>query len=274
MKEKRTRIRRKNAGYKKIFLLLIIVFILMLIITKIIFPATISLSRYVYSVVKGVYLNSKEFYFTSNRLGKENNKFEVHNWDGASTYPINIYMYSKKNALKKVEKTSNMDIEYEISMTVQAYKYQKNAEPLEVGEKLELNNINNKKELENECIKVEIEKLKSTIYASNNQDDFDIKITNQSSYSFSDNDFVKLEITANAISPYTDTIKGEYYVYVGKEGLSYQIEDSENSPYLNVILTNASSEKEQLVDLEFEPNDVVLDTTSNEYITAKEYREF
>lgn len=268
MKEKKIRIRRKNAGYKKIFLLFIIIVILILLITKIIFPATISLSRYVYSVVKGAYLNSKEFYFTSNRLGKENNKYEVHNWDGLSGYTVNIDMYSRKNALK----FSNMNIEYEVTVEAQVFMHQANGTQIEAeGSLLKLSKDQKKDENEYIIIDTGYDGLKRIIKATTNQDDFDIDITPKNNYKFNDDDYVELKITANSISPYTDTISGVYKVFVGKEGLSYKIENSKDSPYLNVILTNASSENEiRSIDLEFNPTYIVLDTTSNEYITAKE----
>lgn len=274
MKEKRTRIRRKNAGYKKMMLILIIIFILILIITKIIFPATVSLSKYVYSIARGVYLNSKEFYFTSNILGKENNKYEVTNWNGKDWYTVSVNMYSRKNFLKKVTadtydeetKVSNMDIEYEISVIATAYREQ-SAEPL--ADPIILNK-DTPTELTNEYIRVKVDKLKSKIFAILENDSFKIEVKPINEEFFNNKDYVKLVITANAISPYTDEIKGEYIITVGKEGFSYKIEDSANSPYVNVILTNASSDDEnKLFYLEFNPEDIVLDTTSSEYLTAQ-----
>lgn len=265
MKEKRTRIRRKNAGYKKMFLLFIIVFIFILVVTKVIFPATVSLSRFVYSAVKGAYLNSREFYFTSNRMSRMGTTYEVNDWSGTDkdTYEFQVNMYSRKNSLK----TSNVDIIYQINLEVQAYKSN--------GEKLStpISLSGDKDEGSNENIIAKVEKTESRIFQSSNQDDFYIRIT-PNNYTFNVEDYVEVKMEANAISPYTDTIKGIYRIYVGREGISSRIDDSENNPYLNVILTNAKVSSDindaEDVEIEFNPQIVVLDTTSTEYINAED----
>lgn len=268
MKEKKIRIRRKNAGYKKIILLLIIVFILILMITKVIFPTTVSLSRYVYSVVKGAYLNSKEFYFTSNRMTRKGDSvYEVKNWDGTRDCDFTVNMYSSKNSLKK----SNVDITYKISIEVQAYenigtdKYNKLGEPVKLGE-------DNKLFGQNDYIDVTLSAVESIIYKSSNQDGFQVSIHPKNRI-FKDNDYIEIKLTAKAISPYEDTITGIYRAYVGREGISIRIEDSENSPYMNVILTNAkanaNSDEVVNIDLEFNPEKIVLDTTLIEYMNEK-----
>lgn len=268
MKEKRTRIRRKNAGYKRLTLLLIIVFILILMLTKVIFPATVSLSKFVYSVVKGAYLNSKEFYFTSNRMTRSGNSvYEVKNWGGTDSYKFTVNMYSSKNSLKN----ANVDIEYEVVAEVQAYKNIGSDKYEKLGEPIILRKDNEGKG-SNDYINAILESPKSIISKIGNQDGFDVTVTPYN-YTFKDNDYIEIKMTANAISPYTDTISGIYRVYVGKEGMSMRIEDSKNSPYLNVILTNAKVGSNDTditnVDLIFDPEEVVLDNTSPEYINAK-----
>lgn len=303
MREKK-RIRRKNMGYKKLILFIIIIFILILLLTKVIFPATVSFSRYVYSAVKSFYLNSKEFYFTSNRLAKnvKDAHFESNNWSGLSDYKIEVEMYSRKNTLKKV--VSTMDITYKIRVDVGIYKYGKDSNNKVDYKELEYFENVTEDGVSSNYINVDVEKLSGIIYASsNNTDDFFVNISSKDNAGFSDNDYVYIYVVADAVEPYTDTLCGEFYIYVGKEGLSYQIDDSANSPYLNVVLTNATEEytvdqafggysvgdiikaetyndlvkakpaiKEychsKYVDLTFNPNEIVLDTTSNSYIIA------
>lgn len=270
MKEKKSRIRRKNAGYKKLVLLLIIVFILILIITKVIFPTTVSLSKFVYSVVRGAYLSSREFYFTSNRMTRTDTTYEVKNWDGVGEHKVDVNMYSSKNSLKK----ANVDIEYDISVEVQAYSYAGSNRHIPLGNVIKLGAENgNKIHEENDDIIVDLSDYKSIISKIGNQDDFYVVVT-PNHRTFKDEDYIEIKFKATATSPYTDTIKGTYKAYVGTEGISYRIEDSANSPYLNVILTNAKAGEEETASvdatLEFDPDVVVLDTTSSEYIKVKD----
>ncbi len=272
MKEKRTRLRRKNAGYKKLLLILIIIFIIMLMLTKVIFPATISLSKYVYSVVRGAYLNSKDFYFTSNMMGKpgKDNLIETSDWDGMSNHNFDIVMYSKKNDFKKA--TAN--IKYKINIEATVWKDQGTGkEAVNVGNEVKLSSEdtgNTEDEImkENEYIKLHADKLIDTIDKTINQDTIRINIEPKSKEFFTENDYVEVKITANATEPYADKIEGTYRVKVKTRGLSYKIEDSKNSPYMNLILTNAltGENDKKKVELTFDTSKVVLDTTWNEYV--------
>ena len=88
---KKTRIRRKNNGYRKLLMLLILLFIIVALI-RIIIPASVTFSRYVYSKVRSYYLNSKEFYFNSDKLAVDTAYFEASNWSGVDLYEITINM--------------------------------------------------------------------------------------------------------------------------------------------------------------------------------------
>lgn len=271
MKEKRTRIRRKNAGYKKILLIFIILLIIILMLIKVIFPATISLSKYVYSVARGAYLNARDFYFTSNILDKvgKDNTVEGEAWDGIQTHSFDVLMYSKKNDYKKA--TAN--IEYKISVVAKVYQDQGgNKEPKQIGENLVLSAtdgvIGTKEDgikVENQYIELHFDKLAGTIFKDNNQDSIKIDIIPKNKEFFKENDYVEIKFEAEATSPYTDKIEGTYRVKVKKRGLSYSIEDLVNSTYMNFIISNASGENES-AKLEFDSSKIVLDTTSKEYL--------
>lgn len=270
MKEKRTRIRRKNAGYKKMLLIFIILIIIILMLIKVIFPATISLSKYVYSVVRGAYLNARDFYFTSNILDKigKDNTVEGEDWDGIQTHSFDVVMYSKKNDYKKA--TAN--IEYKISVVGKVFQDQGgNKGPEQMGEDLVLSTtdevIGTKEEgikVENQYIELHFDKLEGTIYKDINQDTINVDIVPKET--FKENYYVEVKLEAEATSPYTDKIEGTYRVKVKKRGLSYSIEDSTNSPYMNFIITNALTNETKQVKLEFDPSQILLDTTSKEYM--------
>lgn len=277
MKERRTRIRRKNAGYKKLILMIIILLIIILMLMKVIFPATVSLSKYTYSAIRGAYLNAKDFYFTSNILDKvgKNSSVEGDNWSGKEGYSFDVVLYSKKNDYKK----ATADIKYTVSIVAKVYQDQGgNKEAKQVGTDLEVSSdskvLGTREEgikIENDYIELHVDKLAGTIFSSNNQDSIKVQVIPKSQEFFKENDYVEVKLVAEATAPYTDKIEGTYRIKVKKEGLSYSIEDSKNSPYMNLILTNASigEEGRKNVQLEFDTAQIVLDTTSKEYNDAK-----
>lgn len=273
MKESRGKTRRKNGGYKRLIMLLIIIIIIVLMIAKVIFPVTVSLSKFVYSAVRTAYLNSKEFYFTSNILAKsENTRFEIKNWSGSKgtqTGIATIEMYSRKNTLKK----SKVDIEYQLKFDVEVYKYE-NVTDTELSCVEKSKNEMTENELKNfslgsNFIDLQIDpilKEKDTRTISNdNVDEFTMNITPTKS-DFKEGEYVHIKIRADAVSPYTETLYGNLYIYAGKDGITYQVEDSPNSPYLNVILTNDSDKAEAELEIDFNPNVIVLDNTANNYV--------
>ena len=115
---------------------------------------------------------------------------------------------------------------------------------------------------------------------------------------FNDGDEAFIEITVKSTSPYTKTLKGRFILKVGKNGLSYKIEDKKNRPYLNLSITNtidyyliktafgnysvndridkttykSLSEEEKAkcvsaqVTLTFDPNIVIFDMTNSVYL--------
>lgn len=271
MKEGRGRTRRKNVGYKRLIMLLIIIIIIILMTVKVIFPATVSLSKFVYSAIRTAYLNSKEFYFTSNILAKsENTRFEIKNWSGSRGTKTNIAtieMYSRKNTLKK----SKVDIEYQLKFDVEVFKYQNVTDtslscveqsPIEMTEQ-QLNTYS----LESNYIDLQIDPIlngETRLISNNNVDEFTMNITPKNS-DFKEGEYVHIKIRADAVSPYTETLYGNLYIYAGKDGITYQVEDSANSPYLNVILTNDSDKTEAELEIQFDPNVIVLDNTANNF---------
>ena len=116
-KRRRTRIRRKNVGIRKLFVMLILIFIIIMLL-KVIVPSTITFSRYVYKKIRSYFLLSQEFYFNSDKLSVDGAHFEASNWSGVDDYVVSVNMNSKHNNIE----VSPVDITYNISATCMVYK--------------------------------------------------------------------------------------------------------------------------------------------------------
>ena len=146
-------------------------------------------------------------------------------------------------------------------------------------------------------------KNNGVIDAQSNRDYFIINI--HPIVSLQEGDSVWLNVSSTSISPYVQTISGRIQLNVGIPGLTYEIMDEANRPYLNFSLTNTfdfykviraygnhavgeeisssayrnlpSSEKENyasaLITLSFDPHVVLLDLTSEFYQDAVSHSE-
>ena len=283
---KKTRIRRKNNGYRKLIMLLILLFIVIALI-RVIIPASVTFSRYVYSKVRNYYLNSKEFYFNSDKLAVDTAYFEASNWSGVDSYEITINMNSRKNNLEM----SKVDIDYRVSFEYKVFQ----------SDGTEYNNSENMLDF---TVSKDIA-LDGYVYSkirqsANNKDYFDISFKPKQNVTLNNNDYVFVEVTAESLSPYKQTLVGEFKILIGNLGMSYKIEDNNYSPYLEVIVTNTldyytvdtafgthaagsnltiaeynaltPTEKEKshtmIITLDFDPTEVVIDTTTKMYLVA------
>lgn len=220
--------------------------------------------RYITNNIKDSYFASKQFYFYSDKLTLAGAKYRLENWSGVDDYNITINLNSMENNLKKV----NYDIEYDVNCT-----YSDN-------------------------IICELTKQTGTIYGTNNSDYFNIIITPNTT--LKDGDKVQIDVTATSKGPYIKTLTAQFIITIGKEMLSYEIEDSANSPYLELNMTNTltyylvdeafdiyqigdkitsdiyynlpDTEKQKChstqVTLEFDPTQVLLDMTSYSYLNS------
>ena len=278
---KKTRIRRKNMGIKKLILFLILIFIIIQII-RVVVPASVTFSRYVYSVIRSYYLSSKEFYFRSDKLNNTTAYFEADNWSGVDAYEITVNMNSRKNNIE----VSKDDIEYDISYDYEVYHSD--------GKKYD-----NKEDL----IDFYISKTSGVIRTSaNNRDYFNVSITPKNNIKLNDNDYIYIKLEAHPTSPNEETLRGEFKINIGNIGMSYVVEDEAYRPYLEVRITNtldyyivdeafgshaqnsritiaeyvALSDADKakchsmIITLGFDPNKIVMDTTSNIYLIADE----
>ena len=248
---------QKESHYKKRLILICLLFIFLL-------PFTTTFGRYALNSVKAFFNRSREFYFNSDKLGEDNPLFLIDNWSGVDDYTIIVNMNSMKNNILG----ANYDIPYEISYTCSS------------------NAI---------CA---LSKNTGSIPASTNTDSFKLVITPNAKLETGDE--VNITITATANSIYEKTITGEFTLRVGKEDITYIVEDWENSPYLNVNITNTKSfyivdedisgrsagdsitideymslsDADKLkchsaiITLEFNPANVILDMTNENYLNA------
>lgn len=243
---------------KKIKIIIISIIFLMFITTL---P---TLGKYVGNEIKNYYLNSKNFYFNSDKLEQNGIIYQVENWSGVDSYEVTFNMNSYSNNTLY----SQSDITYNI-----LYSCSKN-------------------------VICEITKTEGIIYASKHTDSFTVTITPITP--LNDNEKAWIEVETTSTSPYKKTLKGKYNVVVGKMGLSYEINDEVDSTYFEVAITNtldyytvrvpfnnynigdkidmktylSFSEEEKakcassIVNIAFSPSEVLLDMTSTAYLNS------
>ena len=232
------------------------------------FGSGITFGRYAYTEIKNFYYNTQKFYFNSDKLSDSGTIIEMTNWSGVGQYAITFNMNSYANN----NLSSDVDIYYDIS-----YNCSTNV------------NCNIVDDLES-----------SMISKVTNVDSFTIIITVPTENILKDKDVVELNVEVTSTSPYKKTLKGTFRLIVGHYGLSYEIDDSKDSPYLEVRITNTldyytvneafgsydigtqldintyqlltEEQKEKcssaMIELTFDPKKVLLDMTSEEYRNA------
>ena len=250
---------------KKIVFLGIALFLCLMMV--IFNPVTIA--RYVYNAVRNYYLETQDFYFNSDKMSLNNSLYQIDNWDGVEDFSVTFNMNSIKNNLV----VSKSDISYNLSYTCSS-------------------NVS--------CTS---SKNNGVIDSLSNRDYFIINI--HPIVSLQEGDSVWLNVSSTSVSPYVQTISGRIQLNVGIPGLTYEIMDEVDRPYLNFSLTNTfdfykviraygnhavgeeisssayrnlpSSEKENyasaLITLSFDPHVVLLDLTSEFYQDAVSHSE-
>ena len=204
---------------------------LMIMLVIFIFITTV-FGRYITSSIHDFFLRSKEFYFYSDKLKEEGANYQVENWSGVDRYEIVINMNSRSNNLN----VTSYDIDYDIS-----YTYSDN-------------------------VICDISKTSGTIYASTNSDSFNIILTPNTKLNTGDT--VWIEITATSKGPYKKTLTGKFTLVVGKENVSYTIEDLANRQYLELKITNTLSY--YTVEQSFDSHKAGDRITIDEYLSLSE----
>lgn len=242
---------KKKLKSKKILILL---GILLLSITP-------TLSRYIYNSISNFILESQGFYFSSSILGIDNNEYKINNWDGVSTYYLNVDVNNRKNEYV----VGNTDIEYGISV---------------------------------ECssnVTCNLSKETGIIKKDSEGDSYIISMI--PSKQIEEGELVTIKTVATSTSPYKRTLSATYSIGIEKKGFSYKITDNENDKFLILELTNSITyyqveeafenysigdkistetykklEQENknkcfsaIVTISFDPNNILLDMTDTNY---------
>lgn len=244
--------------YQKKQMLLILIILLCSISFVVVF------GRYVTNSVNNFFLRSKEFYFFSDKLSENTSVFQIDNWSGVDDYPLIINMNSRKNNIQ----VASYDIGYDIKYTC------------------------------SDNAICQLSKTSGVISKDSNTDFFNLIITPNAQLETGDKVTVYVEATSN--TNYKKTIKGKFTLVVGQEKLTYQITDEPNNPYMELSITNtlsyyiveeafgdytanqkididaylALSDEDKTkcysskVTVEFDPNEILLDVTSESYKNA------
>jgi len=168
----------------------------------VLFTCGIVFSRYAYTGLKNMYFNSKGFYFNSDKLTETTSTYQLDNWSGVDSYTIIVNMNSRKNNLI----AANMNILYTINYTCPS------------------------------TVICQATQASGTIPSSTNVDDFTIVVTPNAN--FDDGDSVTVYVETSSTSPYEKTLSANFTLNVGQMGLSYEVTDDINHPYLEIRITN------------------------------------
>ena len=261
MKEKQYRFKLKKKYQKKQVIILIGILLCFL-------SFSITLGRYATNNIHNFFMRTKEFYFESDKLDEDTALFQVENWSGVDSYTVTINMNSRKNNIE----AATYDIGYNIKYTC------------------------------SDNAICSLSKTQGIIFADTNSDFFNLVITPNTALDTGDKVVVDIEVEST--TNYKKTLKGRFTLVVGKENLSYQITDSSNNPYMDLSLTNTltyftvrepfdnyelnqrinvdtylslSEEnrkkcKSAVVKIDFNPNEILLDLTSEMYAQATDIR--
>ena len=164
---------------------------------------TYTFAKYITEKYFSYYSSSKDFYFSSNILKEDNPLYQINNWLGIGQFTINFDLLSKKNDYV----FTDYDIAYEASVTC----------PSDVI-----------------C---ELDKTTGVIYSASHSDTLQISVVPTRLYT--EGERVTIQINARTTSPYVRELSARYEYVVGKTGVTYEIDDSVNSPYLSLKITNA-----------------------------------
>ena len=181
--------------------------LLLAILGVILSVGSITLAKYVVEEFHSYYLNSKHFYFTSNRLKRNTPTYLVNNWSGVGTFNISFNLSSQKNSLVY----ANYDIPYTVTVDC----------PLDVT-----------------CT---ADKPTGTVYHESSEHSDTVTITVAPSRSYAENEHLVVHITASSVSPYVEKISADFEYVVGKQGITYDVEDEPGRPYMVFKITSAIS---------------------------------
>lgn len=160
-------------------------------------------AKYVYNIIDNYILETKGFYFNSSVMNVNGKNHSINNWDGVNSYTLTIDV----NSMKNKDKYTTHDIDYDISCEC----------PLNV--------------------RCELSKTSGIIYENKKADSFQVVVI--PTVAFKEGQVVEVKVKATSNSPYTKSLMATYHIGVEKSNFSYSIEDSVNSKYLILNVTNS-----------------------------------
>lgn len=220
--------------------------------------------RFVYVEMKKHFFTTQNFYFESDKLRAVKAYYQIDNYNGVDQYNITINLNSFKNSKLKAATDISYDLTYACSSNALC----------------------------------SISKTEGIIFSATNTDYFIATITPNAI--LNDQDMIWIDITAKSTDPYEKELSARFILKVGYFGLSHVITDEVGSPYMELKITNtldyyrvleafgsynvndridintflalspANKEKcaSALIDLNFDPNILLLDTTGSTYLKA------
>ena len=209
----------------------ITIFIIVLLISMSVF------GRYIYNNAREAYFTSKKFYFTSNLLTLDNQKYTYEDWGGIDVYETSVDLYSYANKFLRLD----YDLNYEISC--------ESLSPSKI--KCTLNDVNGPTS------------TTGVIYAKtdgreNNVSKIGIYITPLTQ--INKGEVVTFSLKASTKEPYQKEISCEISLKVKQQTTnSYKIEDVPNRNYAVLEIVNAQNTALQYT-LTFDPKVLRIDT--------------
>ena len=179
--------------------------VIVLICLMIFLIISVAFGKYILNIVNNFILETKSFYFNSSVLTMNNKAYSINNWDGVNNYTLTIDVNNYKND----DRVTKADISYDISVSCSSN------------------------------VSCEVNKSNGIIYKSSKSDTYQITVKSRGKFSEGEVAVVKTSVTST--SPYTKTLSASYNIGTSKSDFTYNIEDSVNSKYLTLNLTNSVS---------------------------------
>lgn len=179
--------------------------IVVLICLVVFLTTALAFGRYIYNTINNFILETKGFYFNSSVLKINGKTYSINNWDGVNSYPFTIDVNNRKNDDVYTEADIAYNIYYECDNTVT-------------------------------CT---LSKNNGIIREDDHTDSYVINVTPRTT--FAAGDIVTIRTWVESTEPYKKQLSATYKLGIQKANFSYNIEDSANSKFLTLNLTNAIS---------------------------------
>ena len=248
-----------------------------LFVLVLIFP-TISLSRYIYDVIKDKYYLSQNFYFYSDVMTSYTGNLDnvdvddlkqsfSYSWDGSSaSADSTVILHSTKQGNSLLTTKADIEYTFDFCLTYTDLKCLKDGS----GNYLkETSNLIVQLTKENPTDVITAESYNRTIRKTSLSDSFKISLSKKlgSSAQYKDGDRVTVRVWAESTSPYKEKIAGFITYIVKKQDVSYEISDSEHSLYATLRLSNSQDGgSTEIADITIDPEYVRLDMNNRYYM--------